>query len=164
MNNDIQKAAERVAKLRAQADKLSAPLDDALAQLEKAERAEEDRRALRAENYDTRVAATYKDRLQEMTESAHAARERFFEALSGEPWFAGYVEYRSARHKREYILSEARAAQRNLGQVCTVPDQRWTDNRFADDLLEHLEKKAYESADKFGEEMRTARRDFISAE
>ncbi|CAL9571050.1 hypothetical protein SUDANB171_04818 [Streptomyces sp. enrichment culture] len=164
MNNEIQKAAERVAKLRAQADKLSGPIDDALAQLEKAERAEEDRRAVRAENYDTRVVATYKDRLQDMTESAHAARERFFEALSGEPWFAAYVEYRSARHKREHILSEATAAQRNLGQVCTVPDQRWTDNRFADDLLEYLEKKARESADEFGEEAQAARNAFISAE
>ncbi|MEU2838604.1 hypothetical protein ABZ776_16130 [Streptomyces sp. NPDC007076] len=56
--NEIKKAAERVAKLQAQAEKLSAPLADAQAELEAAQEAEAARRAERGAVYDREFSKT----------------------------------------------------------------------------------------------------------
>ncbi|MEV8332597.1 hypothetical protein OG275_31140 [Streptomyces niveus] len=56
MTTEIEKAAERVAKLRAQAEKLSGPLADAQAQLQDAQEAELVRRAERSAEYNCGVA------------------------------------------------------------------------------------------------------------
>ncbi|MFD7894266.1 hypothetical protein [Streptomyces sp. NPDC059743] len=161
MTTDIEKAAERVAKLQAQAEKLSAPLADAQAQLEAAQEAEAARRAERGAVYDRQFANTWDERANEAAHSGDEARERFMEALSAEPWFAAYVEYRAARHRRRHVLDEAQRAQRALREVVTVPEQRYYPIALLDEIVSHAEKKAEENAAAFARELRETRDGFL---
>ncbi|WP_326811567.1 hypothetical protein OIE62_15925 [Streptomyces scopuliridis] len=130
MTTEIEKAAERVAKLKAQAEKLSGPLANAQAQLQEAQEAETARRAERAAVY---------------------------------PWFVAFVEFRSARHKRRHVLDEAQRAQTTLGEVRTIPEQRWYSASLLDDIVSHADKKAEELAAKFSRELNEKREAYISA-
>ncbi|WP_406244416.1 hypothetical protein [Streptomyces anulatus] len=123
--NDIEKAAERVAKLKAQAENLSTPLADGQADLEAAQEAEATRKAQRGAVYDREFADSWMSRADEAAHSGDDAHARFFETLSAGPWFAAYVEFRAARHKRRHVLDEAQRAQRALREVVTVPEQRF---------------------------------------
>ncbi|MEU7090489.1 hypothetical protein [Kitasatospora aureofaciens] len=125
MSAEIEKATERVTKLRAQIDKVSGPLAAAEAQLRAAEDTEKARRAEREIEYSRQFAGTWMGRAEEAANSGDDARQRFFDALSAEPWFAAYVEYRAARHKRGHVMTEAQRAQRTIGEVVTVPEQRY---------------------------------------
>ncbi|WP_367135084.1 MULTISPECIES: hypothetical protein [Streptomyces] len=163
MADEIEKAAERVAKLRAQVAKVSGPLADAEAQLQAAEEAEAERRAARAEAYNRKVVETWQKRAEEAGDSGDAARERFLEALASEPWFAAYVEYRAARHKRGHVLTEAQRAQNALGEVVTVPEQRWHDALLLEDIVAHADRMAAELAAEFDQELHDRREAYISA-
>ncbi|MET9950772.1 hypothetical protein ABZ135_04380 [Streptomyces sp. NPDC006339] len=142
MATEIEKAAERVAKLRAQAEKLSGPLAEAQAQLNAAQEAEAARRKERESAYNREVSATWRKRADEAANSGEDAHARFMEALSAEPWFAAYVEYRSARYKRGHVITEAQRAQRALGEVVTVPEQRWHDAEILDEIQRAVENQA----------------------
>ncbi|MFQ6849874.1 hypothetical protein AAIB46_03065 [Streptomyces sp. 35M1] len=159
--NEIEKAAERVAKLKAQAEKLSTPLADAQAALEAAQEAEATRRAERGAVYDREFADTWRTRADEAAHSGDDAHARFFEALSAEPWFAAYVEFRAARHKRRHVLDEAQRAQRALREVVTVPEQRFYAIAVLDAIETHAEKKAQEVAAAFADELRQTRDEFL---
>ncbi|MFD8969268.1 hypothetical protein ACFV0C_30515 [Streptomyces sp. NPDC059568] len=163
MTTDIEKAAERVAKLQAQAEKLSAPLADAQAQLEAAQEAEATRRAERGAVYDREFAATWMDRANEAAHSGDDAHARFFEALTAEPWFAAYVEYRAARHKRRHVLDEAQRAQTALRETVTVPEQRYYEIAILNEIESHAEKKAQETAAVFSRELRETRDEFLDS-
>lgn len=160
--NEIAKAAERVAKLRAQAERLSAPLADAQAQLQAAQEAESARRAERAAEYNRQVVETWRERAEDETNSGDAAREKFLAALSEEPWFVAYVEYRAARYKRGHILTEAQRAQAALGEVQTVPEQRWYDAMLLEDMVSHADRKAAELGAGFDQELTDRRDAYIS--
>ncbi|MGK5544731.1 hypothetical protein ACSNOH_08365 [Streptomyces sp. URMC 127] len=162
MGTDIEKAAEKVAKLRAQAERLSGPLAEAEAQLQAAEDAEAARRAARTAEYNREVVETWRDRADAVGNSGDAARERFYEALSAEPWFAAYVEFRAARHKRGHVVTEAQRAQAALGEVVTVPEQRWHDPFMLDDLVSHMDRKAAELAADFAQELDDKRESYVS--
>lgn len=162
MTIDIEKAAERVAKLKAQAEKLSAPLADAQAQLEAAQETEAARRAERGAVYDRDFADTWQDRANEAAHSGDDAHTRFFEALTAEPWFAAYVEFRAARHKRRHVLDEAQRAQTALREVVTVPEQRYYPIALLDEIVSHAEKKAQENAAAFSRELRETREAFLN--
>ncbi|MFJ1641642.1 hypothetical protein [Streptomyces sp. NPDC088256] len=161
--NEIQKAAERVAKLRAQAEKLSAPLADAQAELASAQEAEATRRAERGEIYDRDFSRNYSDRAREAASSGDGARDRFYELLAEEPWFAAYVEFRAARHKRRHVLDEAQRAQRALQEVVTVPEQRYYPVAILNDIESHAEKMAAQKAAEFAEELRKTRDVFLES-
>ncbi|MFJ2672977.1 hypothetical protein [Streptomyces sp. NPDC087525] len=163
MTTEIEKAAERVAKLKAQAEKLSGPLANAQAQLQEAQEVETARRAERAAIYNREVVETWPKRADEASHSGDAARDKFFEALSDEPWFAAFVEFRSARHKRRHVLDEAQRAQTALGEVRTVPEQRWYSASLLDDIVSHADRKAEELAAKFSRELDEKREAYISA-
>lgn len=159
--NEIEKAADRVAKLKAQAEKLSTPLADAQAALEAAQEAEATRRAERGAVYDREFADTWQTRANEAAHSGDDAHARFFEALSAEPWFAAYVEFRAARHKRRHVLDEAQRAQRALREVVTVPEQRFYAVAILNAIESHAEKKAQEVAAAFADDLRETRDDFL---
>ncbi|MFF2527134.1 hypothetical protein [Streptomyces liangshanensis] len=161
--NEIQKASERVAKLKAQAEKLSSPLAEAQAELEAAQEAEAARRAERGKIYDSEFSRTWSDHAREAGSSGDGARERFYELLAEEPWFAAYVEYRGARHKRRHVMDEAQRAQRSLQEVVTVPEQRYYPVAILDDIENHAEKMAAEKAAEFAEELRKARDEFLES-
>ncbi|MFI5919908.1 hypothetical protein ACIA8M_15360 [Streptomyces anulatus] len=107
------------------AEKLSTPLADAQADLEAAQEAEATRKAERGAVYDREFADNWMLRADEAAHSGDDAHARFFETLSAEPWFAAYVEFCAARHKRRHVLDEAQRAQRALRGVVTVPEQRF---------------------------------------
>ncbi|MYQ99708.1 MULTISPECIES: hypothetical protein [unclassified Streptomyces] len=161
--NEIEKAAERVAKLKAQAEKLSTPLADAQAELEAAQEAEATRRAERGEIYDSEFSRTWSDRAREAASSGDGARNRFYELLAEEPWFAAYVEFRAARHKRRHVLDEAQRAQRALQEDVTVPEQRYYPVAILDDIESHAEKMAAEKAAEFADELRKTRDAFLDS-
>ncbi|WP_338499293.1 hypothetical protein [Streptomyces sp. SJL17-4] len=163
MTTEIEKAAERVARLRAQAEKVSGPLADAEVQLRAAEEAEAARRADRAEEYNREFAGTWQARAEDAANSGDAARERFFEALSAEPWFAAYVEYRAARYKRGHVLTEAQRAQRALGEAVTAPEQRWYGAQILDEIVSAVESQAGEIGAQFSEDLDAARERYVSA-
>ncbi|OKJ18590.1 hypothetical protein AMK21_20290 [Streptomyces sp. CB00316] len=161
-NNEIQKAAERVAKLQAQAEKLSAPIADAQAQLEAAQESEKARRAERGAVYDREFVESWGARAEEAAHSGDDARERFIQALSAEPWFAAYVEFRAARYRRSHVLTEAQRAQRSIGEPNTVPEQRWYDSQMLDEIQQAVEKQAAELGAQFAEEVTQSREDHVS--
>ncbi|MFJ3901782.1 hypothetical protein [Streptomyces sp. NPDC090025] len=162
MATEIEKAAERVAKLRAQAEKLSGPLADAQAQLDAAQEAESVRRAEREEAYNRNVVATWRDHADEAANSGDDAHARFLAALSAEPWFAAYVEYRSARYKRGHVLTEAQRAQTALREAVTVPEQRWYDAAILDEIQRTVEKQAAALGAKFSEDLDAQREAFVA--
>ncbi|MEU3221436.1 hypothetical protein [Streptomyces sp. NPDC006971] len=161
--NEIQKAAERVAKLQAQAEKLSAPLADAQAHLEAAQEAEATRRAERGEIYDSEFSRTWSDRAREAASSGDGARDRFYELLAEEPWFAAYVEFRAARHKRRHVMDEAQRAQRAMQEEVTVPEQRYYPVAILSDIESHAEKMAAGKAAEFADELRKTRDEFLDS-
>ncbi|MFE3946046.1 hypothetical protein ACFXPV_29945 [Streptomyces sp. NPDC059118] len=162
-SNAIEKASERVAKLQAQAEKLSAPLADAQAQLEAAQEAEVIRRTERGEIYDSEFSRTWSDRAREAASSGDGARDRFYELLAEEPWFVAYVEYRAARHKCRHVLDEAQRAQYALQEVVTVPEQRYYPVAILTDIESHVEKMAAEKAAEFADELRKSRDEFLNS-
>ncbi|WP_405795486.1 hypothetical protein [Streptomyces sp. NBC_01506] len=162
MTAEIEKAADRVAKLRAQAEKASAPLADAEAQLKEAQETEGARRAERAAAYNRDVVDTWQARADEASHSGDDARDRFFDALSAEPWFTAFVEFRAARHKRGHILTEAQRAQSALGEVVTVPEQRWYQATLLEDIVSHADKKAAELGAVFDHELTDKREAHLS--
>lgn len=164
MSAEIEKAAAQVAKLRAQAEKVSGPLADAEALLQAAQEAESARRAERAMDYNREVVATYRERAEVVTASAEPAQQRFLDALSAEPWFAAYVECRATRHKRGHIMTEAQRAQSALGEVSTVPEQRWYGSRLLEDIVSHADRKAEELAAEFDQELSAKRDAYIAGE
>ncbi|MFJ6517127.1 hypothetical protein ACIQJ4_02485 [Streptomyces filamentosus] len=162
MATEIEKVAERVAKLRAQAEKFAGPLAEAEAQLEAVREAEAARRAEREGEYNRHVVATSRDRADEAAHSGDDAHARFLEALSAEPWFAAYVEYRSARYKRGHVLTEAQRAQTALREVVTVPEQRWYEAEILDEIQRTVEKQAAALGAKFSEELDAQREAFVA--
>ncbi|MFF9015752.1 hypothetical protein ACF09C_22655 [Streptomyces sp. NPDC014870] len=162
MADEIEKAAERVAKLRAQAEKLSGPLADAQAQLAAAREVEAVRRTEREATYNRNVVATWRDRADEAAHSGDDAHARFVKALSAEPWFAAYVEYRSARYKRGHVLTEAQRAQTALGEVVTVPEQRWYDAAILDEIQRAVESQAAALGARFSEDLDAQREAFVA--
>lgn len=162
MTTEIEKAAERVAKLRAQAEKLSGPLADAQAQLQDAQEAELVRRAERSAEYNRGVADTWRERADSAARSGDDAHARFVELLAEEPWFAAYVEYRAARYKRGHVVTEAQRAQTALGEHVTAPEQRWYDAQILEKIVSAVEKQAEAQGAEFARELDEAREAYIS--
>ncbi|WP_432068974.1 hypothetical protein [Streptomyces sp. C10-9-1] len=162
MATEIEKAAERVAKLRAQADKLSGPLADAQAQLEAAQEVEAARRAEREAEYNRELSRAWRDRADEAAHSGDDAHTRFVEALSAEPWFAAYVEYRAARYRRMHVLTAAQRAQTALGEPVTVPEPRLYDAQILDEIRGAVEKQAAALGAQFAEELEKTREGRVS--
>ncbi|MFE6159940.1 hypothetical protein ACFQ7F_13630 [Streptomyces sp. NPDC056486] len=162
MATEIEKAAERVAKLRAQADKLSGPLADAQAQLQDAQEIEAARRAERAAAYNRGVVESWRERAETAAHSGDDAHVRFVELLAEEPWFVAYVEYRAARYRRGHIVTEAQRAQTALGEAVTAPEQRWYDARILDEIVGAVEKQAAARAAEFAHELDETREAYVS--
>lgn len=162
MTNEIEKAAERVAKLRVQAEKLSGPLADAQAQLQDAKKADATRRADRSATYNRGVVESWRERAETAAHSGDDAYVRFVELLAEEPWFAAYVEYRAARYKRGHIVTEAQRAQTALGEPVTAPEQRWYGAEILEDMVKEVEKQAAEQGADFGRELDEAREAYVS--
>ncbi|GAA2344147.1 hypothetical protein OKJ48_36085 [Streptomyces kunmingensis] len=162
MTTEIEKAAERVAKLQAQAEKLSAPLADAQAQLHDAQEAETARRADRAATYNRGVTESWRKRAEAAARSGDDAHTRFVALLSDEPWFAAYVEYRAARYKRGHVVTEAQRAQTALGEPVTAPEQRWYGAEIVEEITKEIERQAAEQGAEFGRELDKAREAYVS--
>ncbi|RPE33224.1 hypothetical protein [Kitasatospora cineracea] len=163
MTNDVEKAADRVAKLRAQIDKVSGPLASAEAELRAAEEVETARRTAREVDYSRQFVRTWRDQADEEANSGDDARNRFYEALSAEPWFAAYVEYRAARYKRGHVMTEAQRAQRTIGEVVTVPDQRFYGAQILDEIVDRLEKESSRIGADFDRELVERREKYVAA-
>ncbi|MFJ3218344.1 hypothetical protein ACIPLC_20790 [Kitasatospora sp. NPDC086801] len=163
MNPDVSKAADKLAKLRAQADKFTAPLAEAAAALAVAEEAEQARRAERAAEYDRAFAASWRERAQQASDADKAHRERFAELLAKEPWFMAYMASRAERYKREKIMHAAQRAQSATGQPGTVPEPRIYDLRLMEDLIETTERMATAIAEDYAEELDAKRTAYIEA-
>ncbi|MFF0555996.1 hypothetical protein [Streptomyces sp. NPDC004266] len=162
MAGEIEKAAERVAKLRAQAEKFAEPLAAAEAELEAVREAEAARRADREKAYDRKVVDTWMERAQEAVDSGDEPHKRFMEALAAEPWFAAYVEYRSARYKHGHVLTEAQRSQTALREVMTVPEPRLYDVALLDEIQNAVEAQAAALGAKFSEELDAQREAFVA--
>ncbi|WP_254403557.1 hypothetical protein [Streptomyces anulatus] len=162
MADEITKAAERVAKLRVQADKLSGPLAHAQAQLQEAQEAETARRANRTAAYNRGIAESWRERADAAANSGDDAHARFVEVLNEEPWFAAYVEYRAARYKRGHVVTEAQRAQTALGETVTAPEQRWYDAEILEEIVKEVEKQAAGCGAEFARELDEAREAYVS--
>ncbi|MGV9271521.1 hypothetical protein ACWDRR_43545 [Kitasatospora sp. NPDC003701] len=163
MNPDVSKAADKLAKLRAQADKFAAPLAEAEAALATAQETERARRAERAAEYDRAFAASWHERAQQASDADKANRVRFVELLAEEPWFMAYMASRAERYKREKIMLAAQRAQSATGQQGTVPEPRMYDLRLVDDLIETTERMAAEIGAAYAEELDATRTAYIEA-
>ncbi|MFB8169993.1 hypothetical protein ACFC60_18790 [Kitasatospora purpeofusca] len=163
MNPDVSKAADKLAKLRAQSDKFAAPLAEAEAALAVAQEVETARQAERAAEYDRAFAASWRERAQQASDADKANRERFVELLAEEPWFMAYMASRAERYKREKIMHAAQRAQSATGQNLTVPDPRMYDLRLVDDLIETTERMAAEIGAAYADELDATRNAYIEA-
>ncbi|MFI5617789.1 hypothetical protein [Streptomyces sp. NPDC051567] len=163
MSAEIEKAAERVAKLQAQIDKVSGPLAAAEAALEAAEQAEQARRDERRAEYDRAFLKTWVEQAAERTDRGNELHDNFLELLSAEPWFQAYAASRAERFKREKILTIAQNAQARLGEDRTVPDQRWYDLPIVDDMARAVDTAAGLIASDFAEQLDANRQTYIEA-
>ncbi|MFG2906224.1 hypothetical protein ACGF13_14290 [Kitasatospora sp. NPDC048286] len=163
MSNDVTRAADKLTKLRAQADKFAAPLAEAEAALATAQGAEQARRAERAADYDRAFVKTWAEQAAERSEQGNELHTEFLELLSAEPWFRAYVAHRAERYKREKILVAAQNAQSHLGIVRTVPEQRWYDVRIIEDVINAVEQAAEAVGAAYGEELEAKRDAYIEA-
>ncbi|MER8099983.1 hypothetical protein [Kitasatospora sp. NPDC094016] len=161
MNPDVSKAADKLAKLRAQADKLAAPLAEAEAALAGAEAVEQARRAERATEYDRAFVKTWIAQAEGRSTRGNELHAEFLELLSAEPWFKAYVAHRAERYKREKILTAAQNAQSHLGDPLTVPEPRRYDLRIIEDITSAVERSAEALGAAYAEELETKRTAFI---
>ncbi|WP_406298551.1 hypothetical protein OG948_24540 [Embleya sp. NBC_00888] len=158
MSSEVEKAAEKLAKLQAQAERYSTPLAEAHAALEAARVAETERQAERRKQYSRDYLKTYRERADAVIQDGKAAHERFKELISAEPWFIAYAEYRAGREKRRHVLDAAQAAQTVLGEVNTIPEQRWYESSLLQDIVKLADAKATEIGGEYDKEL-TAERD-----
>ncbi|MEU3562312.1 hypothetical protein [Kitasatospora sp. NPDC006786] len=163
MSNDVTRAADKVAKLRAQADKFAAPLAEAEAALAAAQGAEQARRAERAAEYDRAFVKTWMEQADERSEQGKTLHAEFLELLSAEPWFQAYVAHRAERYKREKILIAAQNAQSHLGIVRTVPEPRRYDVRIIEDIANAVDQAAETVGEAYSEELDAKRDAYIEA-
>ncbi|MFJ1756660.1 hypothetical protein [Kitasatospora sp. NPDC088134] len=163
MSNDVSRAADKLAKLRAQADRLASPMADAEAALVAAEEAEQARRAERAAEYDRTFLTTWTAQAAERSDRANELHAEFIELLSAEPWFQAYVAHRAERYKREKILTAAQNAQAHLGEARTVPEQRWYDLRIIEDITSAVDNAAAALGVAYAEELDAQRNAYIEA-
>lgn len=163
MNPDVSKAAEKLAKLRAQADKFAAPLAEAEAALEAAREVEKARRAERATEYDRAFVKTWRAQANGRSVRGNELHAEFLDLLAAEPWFKAYVAHRAERYKREKILTAAQNAQSHLGDPRTVPEQRWYDLRIIEDITSAVDKAAEAIGAAYSEELDAARDAYIEA-
>ncbi|MGW9212929.1 hypothetical protein ACWGR4_38935 [Embleya sp. NPDC055664] len=153
MSSEIEKAAEKFAKLQAQAEKVSGPLAEAQAALEAARGAEAERQTERRKQYSRDYLKTYRERAEQVVEAGSVSRKKFEELLANEPWFMAFVEYRAARAKRAMILGAAQRAQGVLNEVPTVPEQRWYDSTLLTDLVSIADNMADRIGGEFSESL-----------
>ncbi|BFV58199.1 hypothetical protein KCMC57_up33030 [Kitasatospora sp. CMC57] len=163
MSNDVSRAADKLAKLRAQADRLAGPMADAEAALVAAEEAEQARRAARAAEYDRAFLNTWTAQAAERSDRGNELHAEFIELLSAEPWFRVYVAHRAERYKREKILTAAQNAQAHLGEARTVPEQRWYALRIIEDITSAVDDAAEAIGATYGEELEAKRNAYIEA-
>ncbi|MFD8479067.1 hypothetical protein [Kitasatospora sp. NPDC059673] len=163
MNTDVSTAADKLAKLRAQADRLAGPMAHAEAALVVAQEVEQARRADRAAEYDRTFLKTWMAQAAERSDRGNELHAEFLELLSAEPWFQAYVAHRAERYKREKILTAAQSAQAHLGEARTVPEQRWYDLRIIEDITSAVDDAAAAIGAAYAEELATARNAYIEA-
>ena len=107
MTTDISRAAQKVACLKAQAEKLSGPLADAETELREAEEAESTRRHERRTLYERKTLDTWREEATKTADAAKEPMQRFRELISQEPWAIAWAEARAARFNRAKIHTEA---------------------------------------------------------
>ncbi|MFI5529213.1 hypothetical protein ACIA8O_11800 [Kitasatospora sp. NPDC051853] len=163
MSHDVTRAAEKLAKLRAQADKFAAPLAEAEAALAAAQEAEQARRAERAAKYDRAFLKTWQEQAAERADRGNELHTTFLELLTAEPWFEAYVAHRAERYKREQILTAAQNAQSQLGEVRTVPEQRWYGLRIIEDITSAVDNAAAAIGAAYAEELESKRNAYLDA-
>ncbi|MEU0939429.1 recombinase family protein [Embleya sp. NPDC005971] len=78
-----------------------------------------------------------------------------------EPWFVAFAEYRAGREKRRHILDAAQAAQRVLGEVITISEQRWYDSRLLEEIVELANAKATEIGGEYDRELSAERDAYV---
>ncbi|MFC5666917.1 hypothetical protein ACFP3U_28610 [Kitasatospora misakiensis] len=163
MSTDVSKAADKLAKLRAQADRLAGPVADAEAALVAAQEAEQARRAERAVEYDRTFLKTWTAQAAERSDRGNELHAEFLELLSAEPWFQACVAHRAERYKREKILTAAQSAQAALGDALTIPEQRWYDLRIIEDITTAVDNAATALGAAYAKELEATRNAFIEA-
>lgn len=163
MSTDITKAAEKLAKLRAQAEKVAGPLAEAEDQLRAAEQAEATRQAERGLEFDRRRLDTYETESDTLmvTDEDHRAHLRAL--LMDEPWFMAIVEFRASRFKRAEIHDAARSAAHRLGEDVRVPDVPWRDSRFLEFIVDESDRLAREMGQEFAQARGQERDDYMKA-
>ncbi|GAA2799034.1 hypothetical protein GCM10010441_25080 [Kitasatospora paracochleata] len=111
MSTDVSKAADTVAKLRAQADKFAAPLAEAEAALAVAQDTQQARCAERAAEHDQEFLTTWSTQAADRSARGNELHTEFLELLSAEQWLRAYVAHRAERYKREKVIIAAQNAQ-----------------------------------------------------
>ncbi|MET7300728.1 hypothetical protein [Embleya sp. NPDC005575] len=162
MSSEVEKAAEKLAKLQAQAEKYSGPLAEAQAALEAAQEAEATRRQQRREEYSRAFVKEWSEHANKVVDEGSAAHERFKELICAEPWFMAFAEYRAGREKRRHVLDAAQAAQRVLGEEITVPEQRWYESSLLQEIVTMADEKATEIGGEYEKELGAERDAYVN--
>jgi hypothetical protein len=152
----------KLQKARAAAEKAAqelAALEAAEAEKAATLAAERDAREI---EYAHRVKETWRAEEEANSEAEKAARARFYELVSNEPWFVAFAEYRAHRFKRGHILTAAQDAQNRLGETATIPENRIYDATIMDDVINAAEQRANEIAADFADELEAKREAYVS--
>lgn len=165
MNSDISRAAQKVPRLKEQAEKLSAPPADAEAELRAAEEAEAARRHERRAVYERQTLDTWREEAAKTAEAAREPMLRFRELLAQEPWAIAWAEARAARFNRQKIHTEAQNAAAFLGEdMSPIPELRWVDPSLMDDVLSVVEEIAAGMSVEFANRRRAEKEEFINGQ
>ncbi|MEU0221138.1 hypothetical protein ABZ281_41655 [Streptomyces sp. NPDC006265] len=110
MTDTIATLEARAEKLRAQAAKPTAELDQVTSELEAARAAEAERQAGRAADWDRGLLAAWPDLDEQLRAEEKQARADFLQALQNDPVWSAWTRMRATWHRRNAIRSEADVA------------------------------------------------------
>ncbi|MFF9117279.1 hypothetical protein ACF09Y_17010 [Streptomyces massasporeus] len=109
MTDTIATLEARAEKLRAQASKPVAELDQVTAELEAARASEVERQTVRGADWDRGLLASWKDQDEQLRAEEQQARADFLKALQNDPVWSAWARMRATWHRRNAIRSTADA-------------------------------------------------------
>ncbi|MFI2633932.1 hypothetical protein ACH5A2_26675 [Streptomyces collinus] len=109
MADTIATLEARAEKLRAQAAKPTAELDQVTSELEAARAAEAERQAGRGADWDRGLLASWRDQDEQLRAEEQQARADFLKALQNDPVWSAWARMRATWHRRNAIRSTADA-------------------------------------------------------
>lgn len=159
MADTIATLEARAQKLRAQAAKPAAELDQVTSELEAARAAEAERQAGRGADWDRGLLASWQDQDEQLRAEEKQARADFLKALQNDPVWSAWARMRATWHRRNAIRATADAVRyREDPQGSPVPFLNYREPSVLwDTIIKAIEDHGQDAAAAETERLQTER-------